>query len=249
MTICNHRISFLGVYIDTLTKDQSLYKVIKFISSPNKYHYQISLNVAKLVYAQKNYKLRKIINDADIINADGMPIALAARLLSHRQVTRMGGLDYITGLADKYPYLKFYFLGAKQEVVEKVVNFYKTRYNIKIVGYRNGYFSKESIPDVISGINRTNADVLFLALGTPAKEYFLFENRHHLNVKFAVGVGGAFDIIAGKTKRAPDFIQKMSMEWFFRLCQEPRRMWKRYAITNSFFIYYILKEYIFKRKR
>lgn len=237
------RINFLGLDIDALTKKQSLNRVQKYLDS-GKYHYQISVNVAKLVYAQNDQKLKTVINNADIINADGFPIYIASKIISRSEVTRMGGYDYIDGLVRSFPDLKYYFLGAKEEVLKAVVTYMLNNHKIEIVGYRNGYFCEDEIPGLIQDINESKADVLLLALGTPAKEYFLYDHRDKLKVKFAVGVGGAFDIIAGKTKRAPVFIQKIGMEWFYRLFQEPRRMWKRYAVTNSIFIFLLFKEFI-----
>lgn len=240
------RIEFLDLSIDAITREQTFAKVAEYAET-NSYHYQISVNVAKLVYAQKDLKLKNAINNADIINADGMPIYLAAKLKSKKEVTRMGGYDYLEGLAQRFPKLNYYFLGAKQEVLDFVVSDLKEKYNLKVVGQRNGYFPKEELPEIIKEINDAATDILFLALGTPTKEYMLYDLRDQLNVKFAIGVGGAFDIIAGKTKRAPHFVQKIGMEWFYRLCQEPRRMWKRYTVTNSIFIYLLFKKYIFNK--
>ena len=241
-----NRVRFIDLDIDLLNKEQCFEKVYEYIKT-DQYHYQISLNVAKLVYAQKDIKLKTVINNADIINADGMPVYIAAKLKSNKDISRMGGYDYIEGLSQRVPDLKYYFLGARQEVLSYVVSYVKDKYNVNVVGHRNGYFSMQELPEIIKEINGVSPDVLFLALGTPTKEYMLYDLRKKLNVKFAVGVGGAFDIIAEKTKRAPLIVQKVGMEWFYRLCQEPRRMWKRYTVTNTFFIYLLFKEYVIKK--
>ena len=153
----------------------------------------------------------------------------------------MGGYDYIEGLAKSYPRFRYYLLGAKQEVLETVEAKLKKKYNINIVGFRNGYFSLNNITQIINDINKTKPDVLFLALGTPNKEYFLHQFKNELKVKVAIGVGGAFDIIAGAKKRAPFWVQKIACEWLYRLMQEPKRMFKRYAITNALFFIMILR--------
>ena len=98
----------------------------------------------------------------------------------------MGGLDYMDGLADRFPDWKYYFLGARQEVIESVVNHYKNRINI--VGWRNGYFTKDGFESILNDINQKQPDVLFIALGTPQKEYMLYDLRNVLKCKFAVGV-------------------------------------------------------------
>jgi N-acetylglucosaminyldiphosphoundecaprenol N-acetyl-beta-D-mannosaminyltransferase len=233
------RYKFARIYLESMSRDEVFQLVSSFVAT-GKYHYQISINVAKLVFAQKDEKLLEAINSADIINADGKPIKVVAQLLSKRETVRMGGLDYMDGLADRFPDWKYYFLGARQEVIESVVNHYKNRINI--VGWRNGYFTKDEFESILNDINQKQPDVLFIALGTPQKEYMLYDLRNVLKCKFAVGVGGAFNIIAGKQKRAPQWIQDIGMEWFYRLCQEPRRMWKRYLYTNSSFLFIILKE-------
>lgn len=240
-------IEFIGLKLDAISIDQALSKVREFVDS-EKYHYQISVNAAKLVYAQKNKRLKQAINSADIINADGVPIHIAVKLMSGRKTSRMGGYDYIDGLAQRYPDIRYYLLGARQEVVDKVVIRLRNKYGLNIVGYRNGYFSEQELPHIIDEINTAKADILFLAIGTPAKEYLLHDLRSKLSVKLAVGVGGAFDIIAGQTKRAPLWMQKCGLEWCYRIYQEPRRMWKRYAKTNPVFIWMVLREWLKQRR-
>ncbi|MBA7536757.1 N-acetylglucosaminyldiphosphoundecaprenol N-acetyl-beta-D-mannosaminyltransferase [subsurface metagenome] len=233
-------IIFMNVRIDIFTKKEILEKIDKFIKSKN-YHYQISLNVAKLVYAQRDVKLSRIINESDLVTVDGLPIYLITSKISKNRLERMGGLDFMNNLAKIRPEYRYYFLGAEQKVLEKVVIYYKKRYNMNVVGCRNGYYKKDEINDLINAINKSKADILFIAMGTSKKEHLLYDFKDKLKVKFAVGVGGAFDIIAGKTKRAPKWIQNIGLEWFFRMAQEPKRMWKRYFITNTLFFYYLFK--------
>jgi N-acetylglucosaminyldiphosphoundecaprenol N-acetyl-beta-D-mannosaminyltransferase len=238
----NNRNKFANIYLEPMTREEAFRKVAEYIKN-NKYHYQISINVSKLVYAQKDEKLLKAINSADIINADGMPIKIITQIISGKYTARMGGLDYMEGLAKKYPYLKYYFWGATKEVVEKVIKYYKNKINV--VGWRSGYFKKKELELIIKNINSKEIDILYLAMGTPQKEYMLYDLRDTLKCRFAIGVGGAFNIIAGKQKRAPQWIQDIGMEWFYRLCQEPRRLWKRYLGTIAIFFLLFIKE-VFK---
>jgi N-acetylglucosaminyldiphosphoundecaprenol N-acetyl-beta-D-mannosaminyltransferase len=228
-------VTFANIKVYPSTIEQSIKNVEIYVNS-KKYHYQISLNAAKVVMAQEDSKLLEIINNADILNADGMPIKLIIQFLFKRQTDRFGGLDYMDGLAIKYPEYKYYFLGSTDEAVLKTVEHYRSMYNLNIVGWRNGFFNK------IDDINKKETDILYVALGMPAKEYFLYDNKKVLKCKFAVGVGGAFNIIAGFYKRAPYWVQNMGMEWFYRFLQEPRRMWRRYLIGNSKFIWLVIKE-------
>lgn len=237
----NKSIEFANIKIKAITKEKCFKQVSDYVKS-KEYHYQISVNVSKLVYAQKDSKLLLAINSADIINADGMPIKIITEILTGRKITRMGGLDYMEGLAITQPDYRYFFLGATQEVVEKIVNFFKDKYHLNIVGWRNGYFTMDEMQVIIDEINEKKTDILYIALGTPDKEYMLYDLRHRLKCKLAIGVGGAFNIIAGNQKRAPQWVQNVGMEWLYRLFQEPRRMFKRYLYTNSVFIWIVLKE-------
>jgi N-acetylglucosaminyldiphosphoundecaprenol N-acetyl-beta-D-mannosaminyltransferase len=240
-------VNFVGMKIHAITRDNAIKKVKEFVDS-ERYHYQISLNVAKLVSASKDAKLRTIVNNAAIINADGYPIYLAVKMLSKTATSRMGGIDYIYGLAENYPELKYYLFGAEDQVVKDASHILKQKYGMNIIGVRNGYFSKDEFPEILNEINSLKPDILFIAIGTPAKEYFLYDLKDKLDVKFAIGVGGAFDIIVGKIRRAPKFLQNIGCEWLFRLVQEPRRLFKRYAITNTVFLLLLLREALEKIK-
>ena len=121
---------------------------------------------------------------------------------------------------------------------------YSSKYSSNIIaGYRNGYFKKEDEHTIAAQISKSGAQILFVAISSPTKENFLHQHKLLLNnVNFTMGVGGSFDVVAGKVKRAPIWMQKFGLEWFYRLIQEPRRMWKRYLIGNSKFIFLVLKE-------
>jgi N-acetylglucosaminyldiphosphoundecaprenol N-acetyl-beta-D-mannosaminyltransferase len=120
---------------------------------------------------------------------------------------------------------------------------YSFKYGTSLVaGYRNGYYSVEDEQSVAEQIAASEADMLFVAITSPKKEIFLNKYKHLIKVPFIMGVGGSFDVIAGKTKRAPLWMQKAGLEWLFRVKQEPGRMWKRYLYGNSEFLYLVLRE-------
>lgn len=238
--------SFAGINLSPITLEESLRKVESFIDTGN-YHYQISLNAAKVVEAQKDKKLLTIINNADILNADGVPIKIITQFLCKGHTSRLGGLDYMDGLAARHPSYNYYFLGSTDNAVKKTVEYYQDKYHLNVVGWRNGYFDCEEEDAIINEINSKGTDVLYVALGTPAKEYFIYNHRNKLKCKLAVGVGGAFNIRAGIQKRAPKLIQHLGLEWFYRTIQEPKRMWHRYLVGNSRFIWLVVLE-LFKRK-
>ena len=141
---------------------------------------------------------------------------------------------------------KCYFLGAHQSTVEKVVDIYISKYGREIIGgFRDGFFSESSEKEIAQKISESGAHILFVAMNSPKKENFIHRHSKVLkNVNFIMGVGGSFDVVAGVTKRAPEFMQKNGLEWLFRFLQEPRRMWKRYLIGNFHFVFLIVKEKI-----
>ena len=140
---------------------------------------------------------------------------------------------------------KIYFLGAREEIVKKVVDKYKTDFpGLNISGWRNGYWNESEEEKVVADIVAAQPDVLFFAMSSPRKEIFLRKYLNRMGIPFVMGVGGAFDVIAGKVKRAPEWVQRIGMEWLFRVIQEPRRLWKRYLIGNAVFMYVVLKEFV-----
>ena len=133
------------------------------------------------------------------------------------------------------------YFGAKQEVVEKVVDILLKYPALKVAGYRNGYFAEEESENIAREINKSGADILFVGFSSPKKEKWINKYMPIMKVSFAMGVGGSFDVVAGVTKRAPKWMQKVGLEWFYRFIQEPRRMWKRYIIGNFKFCCLVLK--------
>ena len=152
---------------------------------------------------------------------------------------RIAGIDIMYKLLQQAneSHYRVYFLGAKPEVLRKVIRTVQRDYpGICIAGYRDGYFDKAQEQSVAEGIRNSRADIFFVAISSPKKEKFLRKWRDFINVPVCHGVGGSFDILAGVSKRAPLWMQKCGIEWFYRLIQEPRRMWRRYLITNTIFI-------------
>ena len=205
----------------------------------------VVINASKIVLMQECDGLKEIIKKCELINADGQSIVWASRVLGTPLPERVAGVDLmfkLIELAEKKGY-GIYFFGATQDVVEKTVNTFKEKYpNLIVSGYRNGYFGPEDNNAIVEDMKNSNAKILFVAFSSPKKEYWLSKNIDKINIPFCMGVGGSFDIVAGKTERAPKWMQDIGLEWFYRFIQEPRRMWKRYLIGNLKFIYYVLKE-------
>ncbi len=231
------RIQFFGAFIDPLTMQETLSRVEQIILT-RKPTQHVVINVAKLVMMQKDQKLREIVNSCELINADGQGVVWGANLLGHRIPERVAGVDLFIQIVKRAAQkgYRLYFLGAKQEIVNKVVQTFKTQYpSLKVAGWRDGYFLTQDETNVASTIAESKADILFVAMSSPQKEYFLNKYASVMNVPFIMGVGGSFDVVAGLTKRAPAWMQRFGLEWFYRFLCEPRRMWKRYFVTNSIY--------------
>jgi N-acetylglucosaminyldiphosphoundecaprenol N-acetyl-beta-D-mannosaminyltransferase len=215
------------------------------ISKGEQLHHVV-VNAGKIVALQTDLKLRQSVNESDLINADGQAVVWASRLLGKPLKERVAGIDLMINLVQLayQKNYKIFFFGAREEVVKEVVDTYSNEYSPNIIaGYRNGYFRKDEEQTIANQIAKSGANILFVAISSPTKENFLYENKTLLQkVNFVMGVGGSFDVVAGKIKRAPLWMQKVGLEWFYRFAQEPKRMWKRYLVGNSKFISLVLKE-------
>ena len=242
----NNKINFLNIPIDAITMRETLERVEKAIADKNQIHHTV-VNAGKIVLMQTDKELKKSVVEADIINADGQAIVWAANLLGQKLPERVSGIDLMEELAKRSfeKGYKCYFFGAKEEVVTKLVSIYKKQYSGNIIaGYRNGYFEKVDESQIAKEISDSGANMLFVAITSPKKEIFLNKYKNQLqNVNFIMGVGGSFDVISGKVKRAPIWMQNFGMEWLYRVIQEPKRMWKRYLIGNTKFILLVVKEF------
>jgi len=241
-----NRIIFFGLNLDLITVEETLSRISKFIET-KQYAQHVVVNVAKLVYAQSDNKLKEIINSCPLVNVDGAGIILGAKFLGINIPERVTGIDLMQKLIE-YSALKsyrVYFFGAEEEIVKKVVDVYKQKYpELIVAGYRNGYYSDDEEENIALNIKNSKADILFVAMGSPKKEVFLNKYNKKMEVPFAMGVGGSFDVVAGKINRAPKWMQSINSEWIFRLIQEPKRMWKRYTVTNSTFAIMLVKEFL-----
>jgi N-acetylglucosaminyldiphosphoundecaprenol N-acetyl-beta-D-mannosaminyltransferase len=227
--------------------EETVYKINESIQ--NKMHlHHVVVNAAKLVHMQKDRELYDSVVSSDIINPDGQAVVWASKFLSQPLKERVAGIDLMQNLVKltSQKGYKIFFFGAKEEIVKGVVDKYTHMYSEDIIaGYRNGYFKKEEEESIAKQIADSKADILFVAISSPTKEIFLNTYKDIINTPFIMGVGGSFDVVAGKVSRAPLWMQNAGLEWFYRFLQEPRRMWKRYLVTNSLFIYYMVKEKVF----
>jgi N-acetylglucosaminyldiphosphoundecaprenol N-acetyl-beta-D-mannosaminyltransferase len=210
--------------------------------------YVCVMNVHMLMEAHGNKEFAKVVNEADITTPDGMPLVVGLNNLYDISQQRVAGMDLITSLLTgaEDQKISVYFYGSTNDVLETIIQRCKKDYpNLRIAGscsppFRPLTMSEED--DIVKNINSSNAGVVFVALGCPKQEKWMASMKGRVNAVM-VGLGGAFPVFAGTQSRAPLWMQKSSLEWLYRFSQEPRRLWKRYLLTNSKFIYLYLKEY------
>jgi N-acetylglucosaminyldiphosphoundecaprenol N-acetyl-beta-D-mannosaminyltransferase len=236
------RISFLGLPLDCLTMSETV-KLIDTRIRDGKFTQHGAVNASIAVEFQENRSLADMIGACDVINVDGMGVLWGAKLLGFDVPERIAGPD-LFGEMLKLAALRGYpvfLLGGVDVVVQKAArNLSKTIPNLKIAGYNNGYFW-DNEETVVRKIRASNARLLFVAISSPMKERFINRWRAELGVDFVMGVGGTFDIVAGKTKRAPPWMQHAGLEWLYRLSQEPRRMWRRNFIESPRFLMMVIR--------
>ena len=243
------RIKFLKYNLDDLSLEETVNKAVELINLGST-HQHVVLNAAKIVLMEKDDELAGIVNSCDLISADGISIVWASRFLGNKLKERVAGIDLMQKLletADKNRYRIFLF-GAEEEIVKRVSENIKIKYkNLTLAGYRNGFFKKEEEPEIIKQINDSRSHIVFVGFSSPKKEFFLHYNKNFLTVPFCMGVGGSFDVVAGKYSRAPIWMQRAGFEWFYRYIQEPGRLWKRYTINNFLFVMIVLRYKFFKK--
>ncbi|MFQ6003461.1 MAG: WecB/TagA/CpsF family glycosyltransferase [Candidatus Zixiibacteriota bacterium] len=239
-----NKITLLGCPIDNLGFEDTLRKIEDSIQKRIPIRH-CAINAAKIVKIQSDRKLREIVVSSDVISPDGQSIVWASRFLKKPLPERVTGIDLmqkLLELAAKKGY-KVFLLGAREEVICELKEKLKRELpNLKLVGWRNGYFSTDEEEGIVREINEKKPDLLFIGMSSPKKEYWMSKYQSALKVPFRMGVGGSFDVLVGKIKRAPGWMQKLGLEWFYRFLQEPTRMWKRYLVTNTLFLFYLLKE-------
>jgi N-acetylglucosaminyldiphosphoundecaprenol N-acetyl-beta-D-mannosaminyltransferase len=227
-----------GLPVDPLTLEQTLALAESAVDEHQRFLVGV-VNAAKVTKLKADPVLRDSLLEADVLLADGQSVVWASRLVGRPLPERVAGIDLfesLLGLADRRG-LRVYLLGAKPEVLARVVDEIGHRWpGVVVAGARDGYFTEAESDAVAADIAAAGADMLFLGMTTPKKEIFLGTYGDRLGVPVLHGVGGSFDVLAGVTRRAPRLWQRLGMEWAYRMLQEPRRLARRYLVTNVAFL-------------
>jgi len=214
--------------------------------------YQASLNASKLALCRRSDRFRDTLRGFDVLSADGMSVVWASRLCGARTEERVAGIDLmdrLLGLSTVHS-IPIYLLGARGDVLERAAaKMLSSHPSLRIAGTHHGYFDARDEDGIVSAINQSGAKILFVGMGSPGKEELLARQRPRLKVRFAMGVGGAYDIWAGDVPRASVRMQRYGLEWFHRMLQEPRRLAGRYLHDNALFALVVARELMAVRRR
>ena len=233
------RVQLLDCPFDPISMGDVVQQCLQWCDGSRVAHTVITMNAALLCNIRRDESLRVACTTGDLVLADGVPVVWLSRLTGRPLPERVAGVDLMVELLSHGAKqgLSAYFLGAREDVVQQLVADCQRKYpGLEIAGWRNGYFAPSEHPAVIEDIASRRPHMLFVGMPSPFKETWCERHRDALGVPVIVGVGGSFDVLTGRVRRAPRFLQVIGMEWFWRLAMEPRKMWKRYLKTNTEFL-------------
>lgn len=220
-----------GIKINPVSIDEVSAMTEQWLDEGKKGFQITGVNIEQIAYLRKYPEFKGYINSSDVVNIDGVSVSWYLKMKGFKLDGRALCADIFQQLLQNANdnHRSVYLLGATQDTIEKLVKVISDKYkNINIVGYRNGYFSDEQV--IISDIAEKQPDYLFIGMPSPFKERFIATNKDVLQSGVCFGVGGMFDIMAGNVKRAPKGVQKVGMEWLYRMTQNPvkhsRRVFK-----------------------
>lgn len=215
---------------------------------PNKKLLINTINAHSYNIAQEDEHFAKALHSSDLLLPDGISIVIALRLFYKKRIRKIAGADLFYYEMERLNQLggKCFFLGSNNDTLKKIEHRIKEKYaNIQVKTYSPPYvdeFSKSDNQKMVSAVNQFEPDVLFIGMTAPKQEKWAYNHFENINAKHICSIGAVFDFFAGTVKRAPNWMIKLGLEWFFRLLMEPRRMWRRYILGNFKFIYFVIKE-------
>ena len=221
-----NKVSIIGVPIDRLTLQQAV-ETIRRAWSEGRFLHVVTANAEMLYRCRQDRDLKEVIKAAELVTADGAGVVLASRILKCAVPQRVAGFDLMLACLKEAARIScpLYFLGSRQSVLEQAAAKAREEYpGINIVGCHHGYFQEEEEEAILEEICRLQPALLLVAMGVPKQEKWIARYRKRLPPCVVIGVGGSFDVLAGKTRRAPLWMQRAGLEWFYRLLKEPSRL-------------------------
>ncbi|MBF0386314.1 MAG: WecB/TagA/CpsF family glycosyltransferase [Candidatus Omnitrophica bacterium] len=245
--------SVLDIQVSAVNPDLA-FSVIRDLVASRAKAYVCVAPVSTIVDARRDPQYRAVVNAAAMVTPDGAPVAWLGRWHGHKSVRRTYGPDLMLQVCaeGRAQGFRHFFYGASAPVCDRLEHNLRSRFpGIHIAGkIAPPYISKAAVlaDAVIKEINAARPDVLWVGLGSPKQDLWMALNRAALDVPVMIGIGAAFDFIAGEKPQAPGWMRACALEWLFRLCCEPRRLWKRYLLGNTLFIFWLIKDAVFKRR-
>ena len=248
MSFVIKRIDILGVKISAVNIPLACETIRAWIENKTQ-TYVCVVPVSTIVKCQRDKRYLEIINQAGMATPDGMPVVWLGKFLGNKTIERTYGPDLMEAfcqMSQEKGY-KHFFYGGTAQVCRMLEARLKDRFpRLTVIGKHSPPFrdlTAEEDDWIVEEINRLKPDILWIGLGSARQDYWMAEHRNRLHVPVMIGVGAAFDFLSGAKKQAPRWIRNIGLEWFFRLCCEPRRLWKRYLVGNTQFIYYVAKNF------
>jgi N-acetylglucosaminyldiphosphoundecaprenol N-acetyl-beta-D-mannosaminyltransferase len=238
------RHTILSCPVDALTLEQTVERIVQLIFEGG-HHSHFSLNAVKVVEVHRSPLLLASLQRASLVSADGQSLVWAGKLLGLPLPERVAGIDLLSGVLAAFERegLSAYFLGSREGIIERAVRRIEEQHpGLRVAGFHHGHFPPDDDERVAAEVRDAAPDGLFVGMSSPRKEYWIDAYQAPAGARFAMGVGGSFDVIAGVTRRAPRTLQRLGLEWAFRTVQEPRRLAGRYARTNVAFAWLVAAE-------
>jgi N-acetylglucosaminyldiphosphoundecaprenol N-acetyl-beta-D-mannosaminyltransferase len=244
------RAGLLGLSFEPMTMDAVVARCLEWCHGVRSAHTVITANASHLCMMRHDPELDAACRSGDLIVADGMSVVWALRAGGVAVPERVAGVDLMARLleAGGREGLRVYFLGARPEVVARLADRAARTYpGLVVAGCRDGYFPAADHEALVEEIRGLAPDLLFIGMPSPFKETWCERHRARLGVPVMIGVGGSFDVLAGYIRRAPRWMQRIGLEWCWRLINEPRKLWKRYLTTNAAFLWLAGREILSRR--
>jgi N-acetylglucosaminyldiphosphoundecaprenol N-acetyl-beta-D-mannosaminyltransferase len=228
---------------DAQTLQEATATILQWAQQPGERRYVSAGTVYGLMKSQEDEAIIMAFNLADMVIADGMPIVWLQRLAGHRDAQRVYGPDLMLAICDASSHLpiKHFFWGGLPGVAESLAKTLQKYFlGLQVAGAYSPPIADLGIqPDksVLTRLNESGAQIIWVGLGSPKQDLWMKLYRPYLEAPVLIGVGAAFDFLSGNKRQAPRFLQRLGLEWLYRLCQEPRRLWKRYLIYNTLFVW------------
>ena len=234
----SERLEILGVGVDRVTSDEALERIGTFIAEGREKgttHQVVTANAEIIYRASKNEDMKAIINQAQMVTADGSGVVWASKQLGEPLADRVTGIDLVNSIcaaSAQYGW-KLYILGSAPGVADTAAKNICEKYSgCNIIGTHHGYFDAQEEQNILAELRELKPDVLFVALGAPRQEYWIAEHIKALGIPVGMGIGGSMDVLSGNVKRAPEWMQKMSLEWLYRFLIQPTRFKRMLALPK-----------------